>query len=53
MGKSPQFVRLGLQRGAFSFGSAVKVTSRWSYHISPKKFKEYLYGKETADNEKI
>ena len=45
MGKSVQFVRIGLQRGAFNFGSAVKLSSRWSYHISPELFYEYLNGK--------
>ena len=33
MGKSTQFVRVGLQNGKFTFGSAVKLSSRWSYHI--------------------
>lgn len=55
MGKSIQFVRIGLQRGAFSFGSAVKLSSRWTYHISPKLFYEYLNGKreEQVLNEKV
>ena len=44
MGKSVQFVRIGLQRGAFKFGSAVKLSSRWTYHISPKLFYEYING---------
>lgn len=53
MGKSLQFVRVGLQRGAFPFGSAVKISSRWSYHISPDLFYEYLNGKNgrTKSNE--
>lgn len=53
MGKSVQFVRIGLQRGAFNFGSAVKLSSRWSYHISPELFYEYLNGKrgELKSNE--
>ncbi len=42
MGKSLQFVRVGLQRGILPFGTAVKVSSRWSYHISPKLFYEYV-----------
>jgi len=44
MGKSAQFVRVGLQNGKFTFGSAVKLSSRWSYHISPALFYEYLNG---------
>ena len=52
MGKSAQFVRVGLQRGAFPFGSAVKISSRWSYHISPALFYEYMNGtKEEQINE--
>lgn len=50
MGKSVQFVRIGLQRGAFKFGTAVKLSSRWSYHISPELFYEYLHGKNERTN---
>jgi hypothetical protein len=42
MNKSEQFVRIGLQRGIFPFGYAVKMSSRWTYHISKKKFFEYM-----------
>lgn len=42
MGKSDKFVRLGLQQGIFPFGSAVKVSTKWSYYISPQKFNEYV-----------
>lgn len=45
--KSPQFVRIGLQRGVLPFGYAVKMSSKWTYHISEAKLFEYL-GKETA-----
>lgn len=51
MGKSVQFVRIGLQRKAFNFGSAVKLSSRWSYHISPELFYMYLNGKREEQNE--
>lgn len=46
MGKCPQFVRIGLQEGKFPFGSAVKLSSRWSYHISPVLFEQYMSGKK-------
>lgn len=46
MGKSIEFVRAGLRDGRFSFGTAVKLSSRWSYHISPKLFYEYINGNE-------
>lgn len=40
--KSQQFVRVGLQRGVLPFGYAVKLSSRWTYHISAHKVYEYL-----------
>ena len=43
--KSPQFVRVGLQRGILPFGYAIKMSSKWTYHISEAKVYEYL-GKE-------
>lgn len=42
MGKSRQFVRVGLQRGLLPFGSAVKLSSKWTYYISPPRFYEYV-----------
>ena len=37
MGCSPQFVRLGLQQGRLDIGDAVKMSSMWTYNISPAK----------------
>lgn len=43
MGKSDQFIRVGLQRGLLPFGSAVPgVGNAWSYYISPAKFKDFV-----------
>ena len=42
LGKSEQFVRIGLQRGILPFGYAVKMSSKWCYHISEHKVREYL-----------
>lgn len=42
LGKSEQFVRIGLQRGILPFGYAVKMSSKWTYHISESKVYEYL-----------
>ena len=43
MGKSEQFVRVGLQRGLLPFGNAVPGTgNRWSYYINPTKFREFV-----------
>lgn len=37
MGCSSQFVRIGLQRGLLDIGDAVKMSSKWTYNISPVK----------------
>lgn len=42
IGKSQQFVRIGLQRKLFPFGVAIQMSSKWTYHISPKLLKEYV-----------
>lgn len=44
LGKSEQFIRIGLQQGALPFGTAVKMRGRYSYHISDKKIHEYIGG---------
>lgn len=52
MGKSDQFVRIGLQRGILPFGSAVKLSTRWTYYISPTRFYEYV-GRDDIHCEKV
>lgn len=42
MEKSEMFIRIGLQRGILPFGVAEKLSSKYSYYISPKKFYEYV-----------
>lgn len=43
MGKSDQFIRIGLQRGLLPFGNAVPGTgNNWNYYINPAKFREYV-----------
>lgn len=42
MGKSESFVRIGLQRGRFDFGIAEKLSSKYTYYISPEKFYKYI-----------
>ena len=42
LGKSPQSIRLGLQRGELPFGSAIKTSDRYTYIIYEKKYKEYV-----------
>jgi len=41
LGKSPQYVRIGLQRDLLPFGKAVKMSSVYTYHISPRLFSDY------------
>lgn len=53
LGKSEQFVRVGLQKGYLPIGSAVKMSrNRWNYYISPKLLSDFTgYAEETeADN---
>lgn len=48
MGKDPQFIRIGLQRGLLPFGWAIKISpKRWSYFISRQLFEQYV-GAEKA-----
>lgn len=42
MGKSEQFVRVGLRNDRLPFGSAVKLSKKWTYYISPNLFYEYI-----------
>lgn len=42
LGVSEQFIRIGLQQKSLPFGYAVKMSDRYTYHISENKLKEYL-----------
>ncbi len=42
MGKSEMFVRIGLQRGLLPIGTAIKMSSKYTYYISPKLLEEYI-----------
>lgn len=41
MGVSPQFIRIGLQRGLLPIGRAIKFNKNWSYYISPAQFEAF------------
>lgn len=41
MNVSEQFIRIGLQKGMLPFGYAVKMSSQYTYFISPQKFEEH------------
>lgn len=42
MGVSRDYIRVGLQRGLLPFGTAVKMSNRYTYFISAAKFFEYI-----------
>lgn len=43
LGKSEQFIRVGLQRGLLPFGNAVPgIGKSWNYYINPAKFRDYV-----------
>lgn len=42
LGKSEKFIRVGLQKRILPFGVAVQLSSKFSYHISPKLLDEYI-----------
>jgi len=41
-GMSMQTIRIGLQQGRLKFGTAVKTSTNWTYHIPRKAFEQYL-----------
>ena len=38
---SQEYVRLAMQEGVLPIGSAAKMSTRWTYHISSKLLAEY------------
>lgn len=52
LGVSEQFVRIGLQREQLPIGTAVKMSTKWSYHISPKLLAEYVGEFDRQEEEK-
>lgn len=42
LGKSQQFIRVGLQKGILPFGSAVKMSTRWTYYISAARLDDFI-----------
>lgn len=44
LNKSPQYIRICLQKGLLPFGTACKMphSNSWTYVIFPKKFKDYV-----------
>lgn len=48
MGKSEQFIRVGLRSNRLPFGVAVQLSKQWTYYISPKLFYDYI-GHQTVE----
>ena len=46
MGVSPMFLRLGLRRGEFPFGVAIKFEKQWRYYINPERFRRWMTGED-------
>lgn len=45
LGVSQQFIRIGLQTGRLPIGSAVRMSSKWTYQISRKAVEDLRDGK--------
>ena len=52
LGVSPQFIRIGLQQKTLPIGSAVKISSKWTYHISYELLKDYIGEERLLNYEK-
>ena len=50
---SPQFVRIAMQQGKLPIGTAIKMSSKWTYHISEKLLQEYSGKNVELEIEKI
>lgn len=50
---SDQFVRIGLQRGILPIGTAIKMSSKWTYQISPRLLADYSGADIDRELEKI
>lgn len=56
MGKSPMFIRIGLQKGILPFGVAFKTSeshSQYDYYISPRLLAEYTGYSTNEDSSTI
>lgn len=52
LGKSQQYVRIGLQRQQLPIGSAVQLSSEWTYHVSYELLKKYVGEERLREYEK-
>ena len=50
---SDQFVRIGMQRGILPIGTALKMSTKWTYQISEKLLAEYSGADVAAELEQM
>lgn len=50
---SPQFIRIAMQQGKLPIGTAVQMSSIWTYHISEKLLADYSGKNIPEELEKI
>ena len=48
MGVSEQFIRIGMQRDRLPIGRAVKLSTKWTYYISPALLEQFVVGLKKA-----
>lgn len=46
LGVSREFIRIGMQRGVLPIGTAVKMSSIWTYYINRPKLMAYKAGEK-------
>ena len=46
LGVSQPFIRISMQLGELPIGLAIKMSSKWTYYISPKKLEAYMGGEK-------
>ena len=46
LGVSQQFIRIGLQRNQLPIGTAVKMSSVWTYYVSRDRLNAYMEGQD-------
>lgn len=46
LGVSEQFIRVGMQRDRLPIGTAVKLSSKWTYYIPRERLMAYMEGRD-------
>lgn len=51
IGASPEYVRYGLRTKQLPIGSAVQMSTRWTYNVQLELVKKYITGKEDKNDD--